>query len=120
MLVRRVAPMLPDRAPRTSSATPSLVETHGIELAPARFESSAGECMSRRSAAASPAPDWTAAIAERAYYKAERRGFAPGFELDDWLAAEREVAQSLGPSAAPKRKRKPSVRATTEAAKKSK
>ena len=23
-----------------------------------------------------------------AYYRAERRGFAPGHELDDWLAAE--------------------------------
>jgi hypothetical protein len=37
-------------------------------------------------------PDMSAAIAERAYYKAERRGFAPGQEIEDWLAAEREVA----------------------------
>lgn len=29
-------------------------------------------------------------IAERAYRRAERRGFAPGQELDDWLAAEAE------------------------------
>ncbi len=28
------------------------------------------------------------AIAEAAYLTAERRGFAPGFELDDWLQAE--------------------------------
>jgi len=26
-----------------------------------------------------------------AYYKAEKRGFAPGHMWDDWLAAEREV-----------------------------
>jgi hypothetical protein len=26
-----------------------------------------------------------------AYYRAERRGFAPGNELEDWLAAEAEV-----------------------------
>ena len=32
-----------------------------------------------------------AAIAREAYYRAERRGFAPGYELDDWLAAEAEV-----------------------------
>lgn len=32
-----------------------------------------------------------ARIAERAYWRAERRGFAPGGELDDWLEAEREV-----------------------------
>ena len=35
-------------------------------------------------------------IATAAYYLAERRHFAPGFELDDWLAAERQV---LGSSA---------------------
>ena len=33
----------------------------------------------------------TQEIAEAAYYLAERRGFEPGFELDDWLAAEAEV-----------------------------
>jgi len=27
-------------------------------------------------------------IAREAYYRAERRGFMPGYELDDWLAAE--------------------------------
>jgi len=26
-----------------------------------------------------------------AYYLAERRGFAPGHELDDWLAAEEAI-----------------------------
>ena len=30
-------------------------------------------------------------IAERAYYKAEKRGFAASHEVDDWLAAELEV-----------------------------
>jgi hypothetical protein len=33
-----------------------------------------------------------ARIAEIAYRKAGARGFAPGGELEDWLAAEREVA----------------------------
>lgn len=32
-----------------------------------------------------------ARIAEAAYWRAERRGFAPGHELEDWLTAEREV-----------------------------
>lgn len=32
-----------------------------------------------------------ALIAELAYYRAERRGFAPGGELEDWLEAEAEV-----------------------------
>ena len=29
-------------------------------------------------------------IAERAYRRAEQRGFVPGHEFDDWLAAEAE------------------------------
>jgi hypothetical protein len=32
-----------------------------------------------------------ARIAERAYWRAERRGFAPGQELEDWLHAEKDV-----------------------------
>jgi hypothetical protein len=32
-----------------------------------------------------------AMIAEHAYLRAERRGFAPGQEAEDWLAAETEV-----------------------------
>lgn len=32
-----------------------------------------------------------AMIAENAYLRAERRGFAPGRETEDWLAAEAEV-----------------------------
>jgi hypothetical protein len=30
-------------------------------------------------------------ITQRAYEIAERRGFSPGHELDDWLQAEREI-----------------------------
>ncbi|MGH8301737.1 MAG: DUF2934 domain-containing protein [Steroidobacteraceae bacterium] len=30
-------------------------------------------------------------IARAAYLLAEARGFAPGYELDDWLAAEQEL-----------------------------
>jgi len=30
-------------------------------------------------------------IAQAAYLRAERRGFAPGNELEDWMAAEAEV-----------------------------
>ncbi len=30
-------------------------------------------------------------IEHAAYFRAEQRGFAPGFELDDWIAAETEV-----------------------------
>jgi hypothetical protein len=34
-------------------------------------------------------------IAEAAYYRAEKRGFAPGAEEQDWCEAEREVRDGL-------------------------
>jgi hypothetical protein len=39
--------------------------------------------------------DRNASIAEAAYFIAERRGFAPGHELEDWLQAENEVDARL-------------------------
>jgi Protein of unknown function (DUF2934) len=37
-----------------------------------------------------------ARIAEAAYWRAERRGFTPGRELEDWLAAERQIDEDEG------------------------
>jgi hypothetical protein len=54
-------------------------------------------------------PDFGAMIAERAYFKAEQRGFAPGYELEDWLAAEREVTALDGK---PKKRRKDGAAST--------
>jgi hypothetical protein len=36
-----------------------------------------------------------AMIARAAYFRAERRKFAPGQELEDWVAAEAEVDREL-------------------------
>ena len=51
-----------------------------------------------RAAGANPAPraaispeERRAMIAANAYLRAERRGFEPGHESDDWFAAEAEV-----------------------------
>jgi len=30
-------------------------------------------------------------VAVNAYYRAEKRGFEPGHEMDDWLEAEQEI-----------------------------
>jgi hypothetical protein len=37
----------------------------------------------------------TALISKAAYFRAQRRGFAPGHEMEDWLAAEAEVDSQL-------------------------
>jgi Protein of unknown function (DUF2934) len=45
-----------------------------------------------------------------AFFRAERRGFVPGFEAEDWFAAEAEIAAQIpvAPAAKPARKaRKP-------------
>jgi Protein of unknown function (DUF2934) len=52
--------------------------------------------LKRSSAAALIDPQRRRAlIAEAAYFRAERRGFAPGHEAEDWLAAEVEVDTAL-------------------------
>ena len=34
-------------------------------------------------------------ISKAAYFRAERRGFTPGSELEDWLQAEEEIERML-------------------------
>jgi hypothetical protein len=41
-----------------------------------------------------PPQDLEQRIATAAYYKAEARGFEPGHEVEDWLAAEAELSVS--------------------------
>jgi len=50
-------------------------------------------------AAADTADKRQVMIREGAYFRAERRGFAPGHELEDWLLAERDVDAALGADA---------------------
>ena len=41
-------------------------------------------------------------FSEAEYYRAKQRGFAPGHELEDWIAAEAEVIRRLNsPGGAP-------------------
>jgi hypothetical protein len=50
---------------------------------------------SRSETAGVPAPlnatNRVVMIAEAAYFLAEQRQFTPGYQLDDWLAAERQI-----------------------------
>lgn len=48
-----------------------------------------------KAASGCAADERCALIAQAAYLRAEKRGFAPGAEMDDWLAAEIEVDQKL-------------------------
>jgi hypothetical protein len=54
--------------------------------------------MGKRASTVAAAPEYyQAMIAVAAYYKAERRGFAPGHEVMDWLEAEREFGADVAP-----------------------
>ena len=35
-------------------------------------------------------------VAKNAYYRAEKRGFEDGYELEDWLEAEQEICSQPG------------------------
>ena len=40
-----------------------------------------------------PASELRKMVAVAAYYRSSRRGFEPGHELEDWLAAENEITE---------------------------
>lgn len=73
----------------TGSRTAKAVKRHS-RAAPAVLTDA-----TRERAAVSP-EQRRAMIAQSAYFRAERRGFAPGAELQDWLAAEAEIDRALG------------------------
>jgi len=50
---------------------------------------------SHTTAATAPPVDRYASIAQAAYFRSQHRGFKPGREIEDWLAAEAEVDQRL-------------------------
>ncbi len=80
----------PGRAGGSLAATPTASST-GARPA-RRGARSAKESSAQEAAPVTVSSDVRRAmIAEAAYLRAERRGFVPGFEEDDWLTAEKEV-----------------------------
>ena len=67
----------------TRSVAGNIIESHTLVQRPARPEAALDE--SRREK-----------IAIAAYYRAQRRGFEPGYEEEDWLEAERELREQEG------------------------
>jgi hypothetical protein len=66
----------PAAAAAAAGATPEIAPSPRTGARPANFD---------------PSSSRDALIATAAYYRAERRGFAPDHETEDWLAAEREI-----------------------------
>ena len=86
---RRAAPRKPAAAmpPKTDKAvTKNATPQREMPAAPRAREEN------RERPAEQPSPeDIRRRIEMTAYFKAKARGFEPGYELEDWLAAEREV-----------------------------
>ena len=72
-------------ATKTASSRASTAKSHNPAPASAR-----SRARPPKTAAVEPA-ERQRLIAEAAYFKAERRGFAAGGELTDWIEAESEI-----------------------------
>ena len=78
-------------AARRSDETSSPVAAGTRSGPAARAQSARGKPAAPARPVPVSAESRRAMIAESAYLRAERRGFAPGGDLADWLAAEQEV-----------------------------
>ena len=79
-------------------ARPSMRSVQPVQAAPV---TSVGAPTIERDAPISPPawevtePERRSMVSEAAYYRSAARGFAPGYELEDWLAAEAEIEALL-------------------------
>ena len=65
--------------------------------------------------AASAAPvDRDEMVRVAAYFRALRRGFAPGYEVADWLEAQAEVDEIIGTAATPKPRKAPAKKRSAD------
>jgi hypothetical protein len=80
------------RSPKTK-ATPKMTG-RGVTVA---RKSKRGNSEARPAAgSALSAQERQMLVARAAYFRAEKRGFAPGGELQDWVEAEAEVLRLIG------------------------
>jgi hypothetical protein len=95
----------PARKPRVAAAPkPAARKAAATRKTPARKR--AGAQASVALTARSPAQR-EEMVRTAAYFRAERRGFAPGYEWEDWLAAEAEVGALAGSRPAHKPRKAP-------------
>jgi hypothetical protein len=71
----------PSRPAQAANAEPRARRTRASETAATSYPATPGGATAQREGM----------IEKAAYYRAVARGFAPGHELEDWVAAEREV-----------------------------
>ena len=94
----------PARKPRAAAAKPAARKVAATGKPPAR---KTVRTEPRTAVAAPSATEREDLVRIAAYFRAERRGFAPGYEWEDWLAAEAEVSALAGTQSPPKPRKAP-------------
>ena len=95
----------PARKPRVAAAPkPPAKKAAATGKTPARKPAG---IQSRPAVATPSSAEREEMVRTAAYFRAERRGFAPGYDWEDWLAAEAEVIALAGPRPAPKPRKAP-------------
>ena len=91
-------PVVQTRTPKAKTATKAAAATKTAASAPAaKPRTGKGSATPQQSAgAALNVEERERLIAQAAYFRAEKRGFAPGCELQDWVEAEAEVLRLIG------------------------
>ena len=87
MVTKRASPVKKTTRRKAATAAPELTDSAAmvmLESAPSAMSSTSIDPDVRRQL-----------VAAEAYFRAERRGFAAGNELDDWVAAEVVVDSRL-------------------------
>jgi Protein of unknown function (DUF2934) len=82
----------PALSPKEASRAPAQLAV--VRTAP-RPEAMRVDCFGIRGAPLIPTSLRLDMIRDAAYFRAQARGFAPGEETDDWLAAEQEIDELI-------------------------
>ena len=98
------------RKPRAKAAAPAAKPAAKPVARSAKPPAPAKTAARKKTAAAVPSQgERDAMVRMAAYFRAEQRGFAPGSEWEDWLAAEAEIDALVGTA---KPRKAPAKRAT--------
>lgn len=81
---------------KSRRSTPRALPQHALEVSEPTPVAQAPADVTAEVVNAATDEQRHAMIAEVAYFLAEKRGFACGYELEDWLAAEAEINRRLG------------------------
>jgi hypothetical protein len=90
------------KAKKPAATTKASVKKAPAAKAEVKPKAAAAKTTAKKPAAAKSKPPSVSPeqrylmICEAAYYKAERRGFSPENEIQDWLDAESEINRLLG------------------------